>query len=226
MSATGRSVAAETGYVRHPDDFFATPAWAVRAILALLKPGSVLDPCCGKGAILDAVRECWPGQTLWGLEIDPERAAVARKDHLVTVRDALSELSWDSTDQVITNPPYARAVEFIVRAARECPNKDRAFLLRLGFLGSRERAAFHRQHRADLFILSRRPEFCASVSCLLRKGGCGWHETLPIEAELPKTCPACGRGKLSVSRSDASEYAWFVYGAGRGNRYQILELPS
>lgn len=54
MTATGRSD------VRHPDDFYRTPAWLTRAVLPHLDlpaHSHVLDPACGDGAILDVVRE-------------------------------------------------------------------------------------------------------------------------------------------------------------------------
>ena len=74
MSATGR------GIKRHPDDFYATPAWCTRAILRRLKlPAtcSVLDSSCGTGAILDVLEN----ELLLakGIEIDETRASACPK---------------------------------------------------------------------------------------------------------------------------------------------------
>ena len=50
MSSTNR------GAVRAPDDFYATPGWAVRAVLPHLSlstgSGRILEPSCGEGAIV------------------------------------------------------------------------------------------------------------------------------------------------------------------------------
>jgi hypothetical protein len=145
VSATGRSD------VRHPDDFYSTPGWCVRAILPHLQPVSAftLDPCAGDGAIL---REINHGI---GLEINRDRAAQCEGIYL---RNALSPEPWPACRQVITNPPYNLAMQFVVRALKECDGEI-AMLLRLNWLGSQKRAAFHRSRPSDVFILPRRPSF-------------------------------------------------------------------
>lgn len=77
MSVTGHS------NCRHPSDFYETPAWCTRAILRRFGgpiPGvrTVLDPACGRGAILNVVRELWPYVVTIGFELDGERAEIAR----------------------------------------------------------------------------------------------------------------------------------------------------
>jgi len=182
MSATGRNLA---GNERRTDDFYETPGWCTELILPKLwNIYSVLDPCCGKGAILDIAREMGAVKTA-GIELDGERAIVAnRPGHDVMTGNALVG-PWPYCTSIVTNPPYTLAMEFIVAAQTRCSAVERAFLLRLGFLGSQKRASFHREHPADVYVLSRRPPFT-------------------------------GRG------TDATEYAWFVWGPGRGGRWEIL----
>ena len=86
------------------------------------------------------------------------------------------------------NPPYAGAYEFITRSLSEVApvNGTVAALLRLNWLGSKKRAAFHKLAPSDVYVLSKRPSFGGS------------------------------------SGTDATEYAWFVWGPGRGNRWFIL----
>ena len=100
-----------------------------------------------------------------------------------------------------------------------------ALLLRLNWLGSQERAAFHRAHPSDILLLPKRPEFTASMSCSAKKSGCEYKATLPIEVARPKTCPLCG-ARTVCSTTDSIEYAWFVWGPGRGNRWGILPMPT
>lgn len=157
MSATGRNL---VGHERRADDFYATPAWCTRAILPWLAPipesrrGRALDPCSGEGAILRVLELDRPSWIRQGIEIDEGRARVCG----VSKGDALVE-PWPMTDLVITNPPYALAFDFVQRAAQQCPHADRAFLLRLNFLGSRKRASWLRSNTPDVFVLPRRPSF-------------------------------------------------------------------
>ncbi len=155
MSATGRSP------VRRVDDFYETPAWGVRAIvphLGLRPSDRVLDPCCGRGAITQALPS---DLDLVGLELDAGRASEAASlGHTVQCRDALAPEPWPAHRVLLTNPPYRLALEFVERALREAaPRGVVAMLLRLGFLESKKRAAFHQQHPADVFVLSERPSF-------------------------------------------------------------------
>ncbi len=186
MSATGRNLA---GNERRADDFYATPAWCTEAIWPhLRRTECVLDPCAGAGAILDvAVKH---GAATVGIELDGSRQAIAcERGHSVRIGDALAD-RWPFCTAVVTNPPYSLAAFFIDRALSErTEHIDRAFLLRINYLGSQKRAAFHRAHPSDIYVLPRRPSFTG--------GG-----------------------------TDATEYAWFVWGPGRGNRWFMLDVEA
>ena len=161
MSATGRSEAAGTGVIRHPDDFYATPAWATRAFLrAFPHPGdSVLDPCCGDGAILDVVREMYPSTRTVGIEIDEGRAATAGEKHEVVCADALLPLPGSAgAAMILTNPPFRLAIEFITRALSDSDGPV-AMLLRLNWLASQKRATWMRANTPSVYVLPRRPSF-------------------------------------------------------------------
>lgn len=195
VSATNRS------NVRRPDDFYATPAWCVRAALSQLfpikSPEAVLDPCCGDGAILSAVVDYWAetktvSDWLYGIELDPVRAAIAEdKLFIVEARDALTPVPWPKKKVIITNPPYGNAMMFVERALDEVAEGGTVvMLLRLNWLGSQKRAAFHREHPSDVFVLPRRPGFTED------------------------------------GKTDATEYAWFAWGPGRGNRWYVLDCEA
>ena len=223
MSSTNR------GAERNRDDFYATPAWVTLAILPHLdiRPNDregfdALDPCCGDGAILDVLRA--HGATTFGIELDADRAAEAiRRGHHVECADALTA-SWPAVPLTITNPPFSLAQEFVDRSLEAArPLGTVAFLLRLAFLESAERAAFHKSNPSDVYVLANRPSYCAVVTCAANgKTGCGWTVTLPTDAERPKRCLACG-GKVKVTTSDSCAYAWFVWGPGRGGRILVLD---
>jgi len=179
MSATGRSD------VRRKDDFYATPGWCTRSILPHLSTGrSVLDPCCGDGAILV---ECQArGLECHGIELRERGGSSLFKS--MRQADALDlAVPWNVADCIITNPPYSHAMGFVMRAIQL--RIEAAFLLRLNWLGGQRRAAFHRKYPSDVYVLPRRPSFV-------------------------------GKG------TDATEYAWCVWGPGRGGRWSVLEVES
>jgi hypothetical protein len=229
VSATGRNLA---GHERFADDAYETPYWCTRAILPHLKKGPVLDPCCGNGAILQVVHEQWKVPTL-GYEFDPSRANAATFVGIAAtsaIRNVdATKIAWKINNTVITNPPYSDAIQFIEISLIERSDFDKAFLLRLNFLGSQKRAEFHRKHPADIFVLSQRPSFALALSCAPPKGApkCGWGEMIALRPDgtpscpRPERCPQCN-SSIRASSSDACEYAWFVWGPRRGNRWFIL----
>lgn len=235
MSATGRSD------VRLPDDWYKTPPWCTRAILPHLdiRPYSdtILDPCCGDGAILDVIADKYPKAPRFGFEIEDERLLKARERHPHTiVRDALGDSTvWALKDEalrilaihgaprfIITNPPYSLAMEFVQRARKEIRfGGTVAMLLRLPWLASEGRAPWLRENTPSVYVLPRRPEFAASVKC---KEKCGFEVLLPIDAPRPPRCPKCGE-KVTVTTSDATDYAWLVWN-GKPPTVKILEVES
>jgi hypothetical protein len=242
LSATGRSAAAGTGYERHPDDDFATPYWCTRAIVPHLNTfglntrqlGVALDPCCGSGSILDVLKEDSRWRITRGFEINHDRYSLAKiKGHIVFREDTLADdCVWSDDvnpiDVLVTNPPYSLAMPIILKAMPLAQYIDCAFLLRINFLGSQERKPFHIAHPSDLYPIPRRPSFVMSVSCK-KKRDCGWGVTIPylptgeLSAPKPTACGQCG-GPVSASSSDATEYAWFVWGPGRMGRVKVLDV--
>ncbi len=225
MSATGRNLA---GRERHEGDFYETPEWCTRSILSqvmkckvrnangrrctrpLGHPGDHYEPGCnhgwepsgvfhaldagsGTGAIARVVKEDFIGAFVDGVELDDGRRGIASAlDHeRVKYRGGsffdVTTRGPEKWDLVISNPPYVDAEGFVMHALRIA--EVSCFLLRLNWLASKKRAAFHREHPSDVFVLPRRPSFTG--------GG-----------------------------TDATEYAWFVWGEGRGNRWFLLDVPT
>ncbi|HSN20084.1 MAG TPA: class I SAM-dependent methyltransferase [Usitatibacter sp.] len=163
MSATNVPKADGTLTERHADDAYMTPRWCIGAILPHLgRAHRTLDPCCGDGAILDA----FGVGAAYGIEIDPGRESMARaKGHEVVCADALAlpPTLWRRPDRIVTNPPFALALPFLERALAEVAEGGTvAFLLRLAWMAGRKRAAFHRAHPSDVYVLSKRPSFTAN----------------------------------------------------------------
>lgn len=233
MSSTAR------GASRENNDFYPTPAWCVDLLLNHLayfhwSIATVLEPAAGDGAVIKRLlARGVPAENIDAIELDPARAEQVRAivpcrcaDFLRLPTAHLPEVDVGAYDLIVTNPPFALASDFARVALGMAGDRGTvALLLRLNWLGSQERAAFHRAHPSDILLLPKRPEFTASMSCSAKKQGCAYRATLPIEAPRPRDCPACG-ARTQCSTTDSIEYAWFVWGPGRGNRWSILPMPA
>ena len=133
MSSTKRLREGSSAPARdaHPDDFYRTPAWAVKALIERLGavPGPILEPGCGDGAIF------------LGDRLEPVRARLPCSS--------------------ISNPPFKHAVGFIQRTLEIIQPGGRAFfLLRLAFLAGQARARSGIwDDLAAVYVLPRRPSF-------------------------------------------------------------------
>lgn len=227
---------------------FRTPDWAVDAVLPHLPTGGVVvDAGCGEGAILARVAQLTTGNLLVGVERDEARAVVAR-ERLARIcapsrGDAWGRivcadwLAWDGehADLVVFNPPFGDAEEFLRRALALVARTRGtvAALLRANWHIPAARAGFVKEFPFDHAYLERRPPFAASVKCggTLEPGKkkptnrCDWRVVQALEAERPKQCPSCG-GSVDVATNDSVDYAWFLFGPGRGGRFFRLDIPA
>jgi hypothetical protein len=114
------------------------------------------------------------------------------------------------------NPPFSHALPFVEHAVAQMrPGGRVAALLRLAFLESAERLAFHRANPADVHVLARRPSFLTKEQkkrmheeALARWEAEGRHGPRP----LPPSTDSCA-------------YAWFVWGLG-GGKWSVLDVAK
>lgn len=213
MSSTGR------GTIRHPDDYYATPGWAVRAILPHLLPsvprdGSILEPAAGEGAIVaELLAAGVHRRAITAVEIDEGRAFSLRHATEVEVK------RWDfrtwarETDErfdlVIGNPPFSLALEFVQDSLSITkPGGRVAMLLRLPWLASQKRAAWLREHTPSVYVLPKRPSF---------------YEGAPPTAQ-PTLFGGAVAEDAKGSGTDSTDYAWLVWNAERAPTVTILEV--
>lgn len=149
---------------------FPTPTWVIELLWSVGQPRgwwegatTLLDPACGEGQILTTLRP--RGLRTLGLELDAQRAELARQaGHEVFTCDAL-DATWPAADLLVMNPPYgALALLFLRRALgwqRARPQRRRVCaLFHLSFLDPMAgRAALFRQTPPDVVHLPRRPKF-------------------------------------------------------------------
>lgn len=147
MSSTNR------GGGRAANDYYATPDYAFKPLLALL-PSDVtfFEPCAGDGRLIRWLRES--DRKAHGSDLFPLAEAGSVYPGFPT--DFLA----DTRDHqfILTNPPFSLAVAFFDHALKHAP--EVMMLQRLNYLATRERHAWWCAHEPDaLFVLSVRPDF-------------------------------------------------------------------
>lgn len=185
MNSTGRgsrhgTAARKVGGFRakpaadNPHDYFPTPPEVTTAILDAvdLPDGKWCEPCVGDGAVVHAVErfDKAVGEDLgiapyrrWAtfdIRDVPAPVTGTRGYHVPNVDFLALPVPPKEFDVIITNPPFYLAEEF----ARKCiaASTHVVMLLRLAFLETRKREAFHAEHPSDVYVLSRRPSFMAN----------------------------------------------------------------
>lgn len=140
---------------RQKDDFYPTPPHATEALLSRESfKGSIWEPACGDGAIAKILES--KGYTVY---------ATDKYDRGYGVYD-IDFTSWDyrqtfnrKLGNVITNPPYKLAQEFVEKSL-ECTTGKVAMLLKLNFLESARRyEMFKRTPLKTVYVFSKRLNF-------------------------------------------------------------------
>lgn len=216
MSSTSR------GSSRQPSDFYRTPSRCTKIILPHLrwdKVADVLDPAAGDGAIMRVVEQNIPGGSIVlvrGIELDPERAAMSGSE----CADAL-QVDWGEPDIVIMNQPYSFAIEFCEKALTEVRHGgDVAALMRTSMVCSDEREEFWAKHPADVFHI-KRPSFTEHLRYSKERGEVACRQPLGKNGKCRR--PLGHVGECATCGTDSCDYAWFVWGEGRGNRWWRLD---
>lgn len=100
---------------RVKNDYYATPEWATEAILRVLPlSGSILEPAAGEGHIAKVVKQRYPDCELVCTDL------VQREEKFgIPIKGGIDFLTYDygrKFDNIITNPPFKYAQEFIEKA--------------------------------------------------------------------------------------------------------------
>ena len=133
----GKNFSANNTGKRRKSDFYETPYSITKQLLEVERfEGSTLEPACGNGAISNLLK-C----TAYDKETD----------FLKETRQF---------DNVLTNPPYSLAFEFVLKA-KEVAKKKIAFLLPLSYLHGKKRFDYIYQDKkfplARVYVFTRYP---------------------------------------------------------------------
>lgn len=158
---------------REENDFYATDPKAIECLLDAEKFTNVWEVACGQGHLSNVLRD----RGLHGLSSD----LIDRGYQDSEVIDFLnSNKEWDG--DIITNPPFTLAQEFIEKALSLLkPGRKCAFLLRIQFLESEKRRNLFKNTPPKKIHVFTRRVFCAK------------------------------NGDFSLNKGGALAYAWFVW---------------
>ncbi|WP_368262796.1 hypothetical protein [Clostridium disporicum] len=156
---------------RQVDDFYATPYETTRKILDEIKlEGSILESACGQGHISEVLKEYYPDQKIVSTDIVDRGYADELKDFL---KD-----DFEKFDNVITNPPFKYAKEFVEKSL-EISNDKVIMLLKIQFLESKSRKEFLQNSPLKyIYVFSERQNTMKDGSPINPLTGKPWSSTM------------------------------------------------
>lgn len=210
---------------------YMTPFWPIRLFLQYGAPdlhGPIIDPCAGRGHMLQVASELGRGP-VYGDDIqdefrrhlvdrniawEPERGDVGI-DRIAT--PLIVRNQWGRpAGAVLSNPDFAFAFEFVQAYAGKYPRT--IVLLRSAFDASEGRHDWLTEHPPiRQWVMPRRIAFVATCGARLDNGKkCTGKvpinpKTLEPESQL---CPVCGTEGLIKTTTDNYEYSFFEWVPG------------
>lgn len=140
---------------RVDNDYYATPKNAIEAILNKVElKGSILEPSAGEGHISVLLQEKYPNSEIISTDL------IQRKDKFnVGLQGGVDFLSHDfgrTFDNVITNPPFNLAQEFIEKALEVSNDKVIMFAKIQLLEGAKRRELFDKFPPKYIYVFSKR----------------------------------------------------------------------
>ena len=151
---------------RVEDDYYATPYEATKMLLDTVKfDGNFLEPCVGGGHIAEIIKEYYNSEVFGSDLID-------RGYPNTYVADFLTHNFDRKFDNIITNPPYSLAQEFLEKGMEVINNKGKiAMFLKIQFLeGAKRREMFKRYPPKYVYVFSKRQNPWRNGSQVNEKG--------------------------------------------------------
>lgn len=122
--------------IREENDFYATEPKAVKLLCEKeIFNSSILEPCAGLGHISEVLKEY--GYNVLSYDLIDRGYGIGNFDFLI---DELELYKKDIPFDIVTNPPYSLAEQFVRRAIQVIPNNCKvAMFLKLQFLEGKSR---------------------------------------------------------------------------------------
>ena len=138
---------------RQEEDFYATDPIALTALLPHVKFKNVWECACGAGDSSEVLKKAG---------IHGKSTDLINRGYSKSKIDFLSPLIQEWNGDILTNPPYSLAQEFIEKALSIIPKGRKvAMLLRIQFLESKKRKDFFDKYPPKIMYVSRSRISCA-----------------------------------------------------------------
>lgn len=136
---------------REENDFYPTPPEGTLRLLQIEEfRGSILEPACGDGAISKVLKLHYPNSLIHSTDLIDRGYGEGQIDFLTHDYG-----DW-KVDNIITNPPYGKATEFVEKSLMLARNKV-AMLLKIQFLeGVKRRDLFLKHPPKTVHVFSQR----------------------------------------------------------------------
>lgn len=156
---------------RQVDDFYATPSDTTKKILDKLElKGSILEPACGQGHISEVLKEYYPNAKVISTDL-------VDRGYADEIKDFLND-DFEKVDNVITNPPFKYAKEFVTKGL-EISNDKVIMLLKIQFLESKSRKEFLENSPLKyIYVFSERQNTMKDGSPINPLNGKPWSSTM------------------------------------------------
>lgn len=156
---------------RQVDDFYATPSDTTKKILDKLElKGSILEPACGQGHISEVLKEYYPNAKVISTDL-------VDRGYADEIKDFLND-DFEKVDNVITNPPFKYAKEFVIKGL-EISNDKVIMLLKIQFLESKSRKEFLENSPLKyIYVFSERQNTMKDGSPINPLNGKPWSSTM------------------------------------------------
>ena len=139
---------------REENDYYATPPSSTEALLEKVRfKGSFLEPCVGGGHIAEVIKEHYPNEVLYGMDL------VDRGYPKTNVADFLEyDFKEQKFDNIVTNPPYSLAQEFLEKGMTVLNNNGKiAMFLKIQFLeGAKREKMFKKYPPRYVYVFTKR----------------------------------------------------------------------
>ena len=137
---------------REKDDFYATDGIAIDKLLKVEKPSNFIWECaCGAGHLSERLKE-------YGYEVFSSDI-IDRGYYGTNIKDFLTEENLDSDFDILTNPPYKYAKEFVLKALDLVSEGRKVYMfLKLTFLEGKARfnEIFNKYPPKNIYVFSER----------------------------------------------------------------------
>ena len=132
---------------RVADDYYATPPESTKALLEVEKfEGNILEPCCGEGHISDVLKES--GYEVISNDMVDRGYGEFNEDYLTATKL--------KADNVVTNPPFKYAKEFIEKSLKDTTGKVAMFCKIQLLEGVSRRGMFDNTPLKTVYVFTKR----------------------------------------------------------------------